>query len=158
MKVLCPPQLVTTAEQIPPALGELKWRHHRHSTGGRRAQCQRAEEHLQATELDPMSPPKSPELVQEITLPPGFMGVVACLWRNPLPTATIEAPMELMQPEIMAEPAVATICTSCIIQDEITGVTYVDTVATSMDRVALRSSHLVACPPRPTIEDITDFP
>ena len=71
--------------------------------------------------------------------------------------AAIEAPMEPMQPEIMAEPVVATMCTSHIIQDETMGVTYIDMVTTSMGRVALSSSCLVACPPRPTIQDVTNL-
>ena len=78
------------------------------------------EECLQAAELDPILPPRSPEVVQEIVLPPGFMGVVACLQRDPLSMATIKAPMEPMQLEIMVEPAVAMMCTSGIIQDETT--------------------------------------
>ena len=149
MKTLHPPQLATTTEQIPPALSELKQRHHSQSTGGRRALHRRAEKCPQAAELDPVSPLKSPEPVQEIAPPPGFMGVVACLQMDPLPTAAIEAPMEPMQPEIKAEPVVATMCTSCIIQDETMGVTYMDTVTTSMGRVALSSSCMVACPPDP---------
>ena len=72
--------------------------------------------------------------------------------------ATIEAPMEPMQPEMMAETAVAMMCTGCIIQDETMGVTYMDTVTTSMGKVALGSSLLVAHPPGPTIEDITNLP
>ena len=146
MKVLHPPWLATAMEQVPPAFGESKQKHCSWSVGGRRAWHQRMEEHLQAAELDPMSPPKSPKLVQEITPPPGFMGVVACLQKDPSPMATIEAPMKPMQPEIMVEPAVATMCTSHIIQDETTGVTYMDMVTTSVGRVALSSSHLVACP------------
>ena len=42
-------------------------------------------------------PLESPELVQEITLPSGFTGVVACLQKDPSPMATIEAPLEPMQ-------------------------------------------------------------
>ena len=72
--------------------------------------------------------------------------------------ATIETPMEPMQPEIMAEPVIATMCTSCIIQDETIGVTYMDTVTTSIGRVALSSSHMMTCPPGSTIEDITNLP
>ena len=108
-------------------------------------------------ELHPMSQPESPKLVQEIAPPPGFMGMVACLWRDPLHMATIEAPMEPMQPEILTEPAIATMCTSCIIQDETMGAIYMDTVTTSMGRVAFSSSHVVTCSPGPTIEDITDL-
>ena len=105
-----------------------------------------------------MSQPRSPEPVQEIIPPPGFKVVAACLQRDSLPMATIKAPMEPMQLEMMAEPAVATMCTGHIIQDETTGVTYMDTVTTSMGRVALRSSCLMDHPPRPTIEDATDLP
>ena len=105
-----------------------------------------------------MSPPKSPKLVQEIAPLPGFMGVVACLWRDSSPMVTIKAPMEPMQLGIMAESAVAAMYTSCIIQDETRGVTYMDTVTTSVGRMALSSSHLVACPPGPTIEDVTNLP
>ena len=116
------------------------------------------EEHLQTAELHPVSPPKSPKPVQEIALPPGFTEVVACLQRDPLPTTTTKAPREPLQLEIMAEPVIATMCTSHIIQDETMGVTYMDMVITSVGRVALSSSHVVTCPPRPTIEDITDLP
>ena len=157
-KVLHPPQLVTTAEQIPLDLGGLKGRHCSWSAGGRRAWCQRVEECLQTAELHPMSPTKSPKPVQEITLPPGFMGVVACLQRDPLPMTTIKAPMEPTQPEIMVEPVIATMCTSYIVQDETTGVTYMDMVTTFMGRVALSSSHVATCSSRPTIEDVTNLP
>ena len=47
-------------------------------------------------ELHPVFSPESLELVQEIALPSGFTGVVACLQRDPLPLATIKAPMEPM--------------------------------------------------------------
>ena len=66
--------------------------------------------------------------------------------------------METIQPETMAKPAVAMVCTICIVQDETTGVTYMDMVTTSMGRVALKSSYMVAHPHGPTIEDATDLP
>ena len=71
---------------------------------------------------------------------------------------TTEAPREPMQLKIMVEPAIATMCTSCIIQDETVGVTNMDMVTTSMDRVALSSSCMATCPPGPTIEDVTNLP
>ena len=80
------------------------------------------------------------------------------MWRDPLPMAAVEAPMKPMQPEIMVEPPIATMCTSCIIQDETMGVTYMDMVTTSVGRVALSSSCVAMCPTRSTIEDITDLP
>ena len=63
-----------------------------------------------------------------------------------------------MQPEAMVKPTVATMCTSHIVQEEATGITYMDMVTTSMGQVTLGSSHLVTQPPRLTIEDITDLP
>ena len=102
-------------------------------------------------ELHPMSPPKSPKQVQEIALPPGFTGVVACLWRDPLPMTTTEAPREPMQLEIMVEPAIATMYTSHIIQDETMGATHMDTVTTTVGRVATSSSCVATCPPGSTI-------
>ena len=65
--------------------------------------------------------------------------------------AAVEAPMEPMQLEIMAEPVIATMRTSHLIQDETMGVTYMDTVTISTGRVALTSSCVATCPPRPTI-------
>ena len=71
---------------------------------------------------------------------------------------TIKAPLEPMQLEVMGKPAVAMMCASCIVQDEIMGVTYMYMVTTPMGRVTLRSSHLATQTPGPTIEDITDLP
>ena len=157
-KVLHSPQPVTAVEPIPLDLGESKQRHHSQSTGGRTAQYQRVEEHLQTMELHPVSPPESPKLVQEIALPSGLTGVVACLQRDPSPKTTAEAPREPMQLEIIMKPAIATMCTSCIAQNETMGVTYMDMATTSMGRMALSSSRMVTCPPGSTIEDVTDLP
>ena len=83
--------------------------------------------------------------------------MTAYLWRDLSPATAIKAPMEPMQLEVMAEPLVAMMCTSHIVQDDIMGVTYMDRVITSMERVDLRSSCLVAQTPGPAIEDITDL-
>ena len=47
-KVLHPSWLVTTMGQVPPASGELKQKYHHKRSEARRAQCQRAEEQVQA--------------------------------------------------------------------------------------------------------------
>ena len=67
-------------------------------SGERRAQCQRAEEHLQVkwAEQDSMSP-ESPQPMQEVTLPPGFKEVMACLLRDPSTATTFKVPLEPMQ-------------------------------------------------------------
>ena len=83
---------------------------------------------------------------------------MACLQRDLLPANTFEVPLKPMQLEAMAEPAVATMCNSRIVQDEATGITYMDTVIASVGRVALRGHHLATQTPRLTIEDATDLP
>ena len=57
----------------------------------------------------------------------------------------------------MLAPGVATMSTSCIVKDEVTGVTYMDTVTTSIGRVALSSPELETPAQGPKIEDITDL-
>ena len=49
-------------------------------------------------------------------------------------------------------------CATHLVKDEATGVTYMDMVTTSMGRVALGSSCVVANPHGPIIEDITNSP
>ena len=70
----------------------------------------------------------------------------------------LKAPPEPLQLETPIEPAIARMCTSCIVQDEATGITYMDTVTTSVGWVALGGPHLAIQVPGPTIEDITDLP
>ena len=114
--------------------GQSRWRHHNWSSGERRAQCQRAEECLQVeqTKRGSTSPPRSPEPMPEFALPPGFKEVMACLQREPLPLTASEVPMEPMQPEVIVEPVVAMVCASHTVQDEAMGITYMDTVTTSV--------------------------
>ena len=89
--------------------------------------------------------------------PPGFREVVACLMRDPSSPAPIEAHMETRPPNVMAGPMVATLPTTQIVQDEATGVTYVDTVTASVGRVALRNPCMAANLQGPMLEDITDL-
>ena len=53
-------------------------------------------------------------------------------------------------------PMVATACATQIIQDEATGVTYLDIVTTLVGRVDLRNPHRVANLQEPTIEELAD--
>ena len=71
--------------------------------------------------------------------------------------AAVRASMEPIQPEVLAEPVIASMCTSHIVQDETMGVTYMDMVTTSVGRMALSSSCMKQCSPAPTIEDITNL-
>ena len=96
--------------------------------------------------------------MQEVALPPGFKEVKACLQRDLLPVTAFKVPLEPMQPEAMVEPMVGTVCASCIVQDEARGITYMETVTTSVGQVAFGCSHPVAQIPRLTIEEVTDLP
>ena len=69
-----------------------------------------------------------------------------------------KALLEPTQPEAMVKPMVALMCAGCIVQDEATGITYMDMVTTSVGQVSLGSSCLVAQTPGLTIEDVTDLP
>ena len=77
--------------------------------------------------------------------------------RNPPSPAPIEAPPETRLPNVLAGPAVATLSTTQIVQDEATGVTYIDTVTTLVERVALGNPHMVATFQGPMLEDITNL-
>ena len=52
--------------------------------------------------------------------------------RDPLPVTALKAPVVPLQLEMPIKPAIAMMCTSCIVQDEVMGITYMDTVTTSM--------------------------
>ena len=69
-----------------------------------------------------------------------------------------EAPLEPMQLEVTVEPAVAMMCASCIVQDEATGITCMDTVTISVGQVALKGPCLATQTLELTIEDITNLP
>ena len=86
-----------------------------------------------------------------------LQGVAACLLRDSPSPAAIEVPTEARQPNALTRPAVATIYATHIVQDEATGVTYMDTVTASVGRVALRNPHMVTNLQGPTVEDITDL-
>ena len=70
--------------------------------------------------------------MQEVALALGFKEVMAFLQRDPLSVTAFKVPLELMQPEVMVEPTVAMVCASCIVQDEATGITYMEMVTTSV--------------------------
>ena len=75
---------------------------------------------------------KALEIAQQVTPPPGFLGVMACLQKDPLPEKAHEAPPNPLQIAAVMEPTVVTMSAGCIVKDEATGVTYMDTVTTSI--------------------------
>ena len=55
-----------------------------------------------------------------------------CLGRDQSPEGVHEVPSDPLTVAIMLAPGVVTMSTSCIVKDEVTGVTYMDTVTTSV--------------------------
>ena len=67
----------------------------------------------------------------------------------------LEAPLGTMPIGVVATPGISTMSMSCIIRDEVTGVTYMDTFTTYVGRVALSSPDSEASSSGPTIKDVT---
>ena len=117
----------------------------------------------------PVSPLKDPYSTSALTIgacfgthgncqphPEALTGVTACLCVPELVEVDLELPVGLMPMELVAAPGIASMSSSYIIKDELTGVTYMDTVTTSVGRVTISGLGLEAFPTGPTIEDITD--
>ena len=54
-------------------------------------------------------------------------------------------------------PTITTMSTNCIVKDEVTGVTYMNTMVTLVGQVALSGPRQEALTQGPIIEDITDL-
>ena len=67
----------------------------------------------------------------------------------------LEAPMGTMPIGLVVTPGISAMSMSCIIRDEATGITYMDTITTSIGRVALSGPDLEASSTGPMIEDAT---
>ena len=80
---------------------------------------------------------------------------MACLQMPELVEVDLEAPMGTMPIGLVATPGISTMSMSHIIRDEATGITYMDTITTSIGRVALSGPDLEASSTGPTIEDVT---
>ena len=126
----------------------------------------------QISQMIPIKPPVSPlriptlpqpspsmqalALVQLLTPPHGFSGVTACLHAPERVEVELEAPVGVVPMGLLATPGIANMSSSRIVKDELTGVTYMDTVTTSIGRVTISGPGLEALSTSPTIEDITD--
>ena len=86
----------------------------------------------ESTKPEPTSSTGPLETTWEVAPSLGFQEVMACLCRDPSLATANEAPPEPLQLEVVIEPTVATMCTSCTVQDETMGMMYMDTVTTSV--------------------------
>ena len=68
----------------------------------------------------------------------------------------LEVPMGTMPIGLVTTPGISSMSASHIMRDEVTGVTYMDTITTSIGRVALSGPDWEASPTGSTIEDITN--
>ena len=64
--------------------------------------------------------------------PSGFMAVAKSLKEDKPPQITVEIPQEMAAPGFMVGSTMTTMVTTQIHQDEMTGVTYMDTMTASM--------------------------
>ena len=153
-EVLHPSRPVVAAGQIPPISQGSKQRPLSQSSGKRMVQHQWADElKVQSTKSKPTSLTKALEIAQWVTLPPGFLGATACLQRDPSPEKACEvSPGPRKNSRSDGGHHGDNEC-----KDEVTGVTYMDTVTTSMGQVALSGPEKGTPTKGPIIEDITDL-
>ena len=92
---------------------------------------------MSATQSESPLPTKELEVVQQVTLPPGFIRVTVCLWRDQSPEVVCKVPPDPLSMAVVLGPAVATMTTSHIVKDKVMGVTYMDTMTTLVGQVTL---------------------
>ena len=80
---------------------------------------------------------------------------MACLQTPELVEVALELPLGTMPFGVVVAPGISTVSMSHIVRDEATGVTYMDTVTTSVGRVALSGPDSEASSSGPMIEDVT---
>ena len=102
-------------------------------------------------------PTQELEVVWWATPTRSFLGVMACLRRDQSPERMHKAFPNPLVVGVMSVPGVVTMSTSHIVKDEVTGVTYMDMVTTSVGRVALSGPVQETPSQGPKIEDITDL-
>ena len=67
-----------------------------------------------------------------------------------------EMPVGTLSMGLVTAPGITSLSSSCVVKDDATGLTYVDTVTTSIGRIILSRQDPQASSTSPTIEDIMD--
>ena len=107
-------------------------------------------------------PTETPSPLQELEVAhqwvptPSFLEVTTYL-RGQSPEEVPKAPPVPLAVGMMTAPGVATMSSSHVVQDEATGATYLDLVATSVGRVTHSGPEGKIPAPEPEIEDVTDL-
>ena len=83
------------------------------------------------------------------------MGVTACLKMLELMEVDQEVPMGTLSIGLVMTLGISGVSSSQVIKDDATGLTYVDTITTSIGRILLSGPDLNASSTGPTIENIT---
>ena len=68
----------------------------------------------------------------------------------------LEVPIGAMPIGLVVTPGISSMSSNHMVKDEITGMTYVDTITTSVERVAISGPDPEVFPMGPMIEDVTD--
>ena len=119
---------------------------------------------LEATHNQPMkkvsaktpSPAQGLEVAHQWKPTPSFMDITTCL-RSQSSEEVPETPPVPVVMGMMAAPGVATMSTIWVVWDEATGPSYLDTVTTSLGRVALNVPEDEVIMLGPKIEDVMDL-
>ena len=157
-KVLHPSRPVVATGHIPPLSTGVKWGPHSWSLRERLVwHLQTNELRVSATQSESPSPTRESDVVWQAMLPPGIIGVAACLWRDQSPKEVCEVPPDPLRVAVLSGPAMATMSTSCIVKDEVMGATYMDTMTNLVGQVTLSGPGQEALTKGPTIQDITDL-
>ena len=81
---------------------------------------------------------------------------MACLLRESTLLALVETTPEVRQLAMFVEPMMTMMYATFTVQDEVTGVTYMDMVTASVGRVALRNPCMVATLPGATMGKLAE--
>ena len=102
------------------------------------------------------SPTQGLEVVHQWKPTSRFVDVTTCLRSQPSEEVPETPPISVVV-GMMAAPGMVTMSTSRVVQDEATGATYLDTVTTSIGRVALSVPEDEIIMLGPKIEDVMDL-
>ena len=84
-----------------------------------------------------------------------LVGVAACLQTPELVEVALELPLGTMPIGVVAAPRISTVSMSHVMRDKATSITYMDTVTTSVGRVALSGPDSEVSSLGPTLKDVT---